>query len=37
MARPKGDKEGLFTYKDYLSWPNDERWELIHGVGSSGG
>ncbi len=32
MAIPKGDKDGLFTYKDYLSWPDDERWELINGV-----
>ncbi|TVR68069.1 MAG: Uma2 family endonuclease [Spirochaetaceae bacterium] len=32
MAIPKGDKDGLFTYKDYLSWPEDERWELINGV-----
>jgi Uma2 family endonuclease len=22
----------VFTYKDYLSWPEDERWELIDGV-----
>jgi len=21
-----------FTYKDYCSWPDDERWELIDGV-----
>ena len=21
-----------FTYKDYLKWPDDERWELINGV-----
>ena len=21
-----------FTYKDYLAWPEDERWELIRGV-----
>ncbi|MBI9099360.1 MAG: hypothetical protein JEY91_12825 [Spirochaetaceae bacterium] len=21
-----------FTYKDYSSWPEDERWELIDGV-----
>ena len=21
-----------FTYKDYLNWPKDERWELINGV-----
>jgi Uma2 family endonuclease len=32
MAIPKGDKDGLFTYKDYLAWPEDERWELINGV-----
>ncbi len=32
MAIAKGDKEGLFTYNDYLSWPDDERWELIDGV-----
>jgi Uma2 family endonuclease len=22
----------LYTYRDYLSWPDDERWELIDGV-----
>lgn len=32
MAVPKGGKDGLFTYKDYLTWPEEERWELIHGV-----
>ncbi len=32
VAIPKGDKEGSFTYSDYLVWPDDERWELIHGV-----
>ncbi|MBU1486738.1 Uma2 family endonuclease, partial [bacterium] len=21
-----------YTYGDYLSWPDDERWELIEGV-----
>ena len=21
-----------FTYRDYASWPDDERWELIDGV-----
>lgn len=26
------NKEGLFTYADYLTWPDDERWELINGV-----
>ena len=25
-------KEGRFTYADYLSWPEEERWELIEGV-----
>lgn len=24
--------EQRFTYRDYLSWPEDERWELIDGV-----
>ncbi len=24
--------ENLFTYTDYLSWPQDERWEIINGV-----
>ena len=32
MAIPKGDKEGLFTYQEYLTWPDDERWELIDGI-----
>lgn len=32
MAIPKSDKDGLFTYHDYRSWPEEERWELIHGV-----
>jgi Uma2 family endonuclease len=31
-ALRKGDKEGLFTYGEYRSWPDDERWELIDGV-----
>lgn len=22
----------LYTYKDYLQWPEDERWELIDGI-----
>jgi hypothetical protein len=21
-----------FTYADYITWPDDERWELIYGV-----
>jgi len=24
--------EERFTYQDYISWPEDERWELINGV-----
>lgn len=31
MGLPK-HKEGTFTYADYLQWPDDERWELIHGI-----
>lgn len=30
MALPKALKPS-FTYADYLSWPSDERWELIDG------
>lgn len=25
-------KKGRFTYADYCTWPDDERWELIDGV-----
>jgi hypothetical protein len=32
MGVPKRVKEGLFTYRDYLTWPEGERWELINGV-----
>lgn len=28
---PKKKTDGKFTYKDYCSWPEDERWELIDG------
>ncbi len=24
--------EARYTYRDYLTWPDDERWELIEGV-----
>ncbi|GAB6090662.1 Uma2 family endonuclease [Spirochaeta dissipatitropha] len=34
MGIPK-HKAGLFTYADYLTWPDDERWELIGGVAYS--
>ena len=30
MALAQKTKKG-FTYADYLTWPNDERWELIDG------
>ena len=32
MGEPAFKNEGYFTYKDYISWPDDERWELIDGV-----
>ncbi|MCP4689322.1 MAG: Uma2 family endonuclease, partial [Desulfobacterales bacterium] len=25
-------KEKIYTYEDYLGWPPNERWEIIHGV-----
>ncbi|WP_457755723.1 Uma2 family endonuclease [Thermodesulfatator indicus] len=31
MAHPASQKEEGFTYQDYLSWPDDERWEIIDG------
>jgi hypothetical protein len=30
MAIPKAKER--YTYEDYLTWPGDERWELIHGI-----
>ncbi len=30
MGMPDSNQQ-LFTYKDYLTWPDDERWELIEG------
>lgn len=29
---PRSKPHERFTYADYLTWPNDERWELIDGV-----
>ena len=26
------EKESGFTYADYKSWPEEERWEIIHGI-----
>lgn len=31
MNRPAEDKK-IFTYGDYLTWPESERWELIEGI-----
>jgi Uma2 family endonuclease len=30
-ARPQ-DRAGRYTVADYLTWPDDERWELIDGI-----
>lgn len=32
MAHPLSNPKGGFTYADYLTWPDDERWEIIDGV-----
>ncbi len=32
MAIPKPKPDHKYTYADYLSWPDEERWELIDGV-----
>ncbi len=32
MGLPAIKREERFTYKDYLTWPDEERWELIEGV-----
>ncbi|MFH2114288.1 MAG: Uma2 family endonuclease [Spirochaetota bacterium] len=32
MGEPALKNEGDFTYKDYVSWPDDERWEMVDGV-----
>ncbi|NLT20129.1 MAG: Uma2 family endonuclease [Syntrophomonadaceae bacterium] len=32
ISSPKPDKK--YTYADYLSWPSEERWEIINGVPS---
>ena len=31
-AAAKYDAKQVFTYADYLTWPDDERWELLDGV-----
>ena len=30
MPLPQENK--IYTYEDYLTWPDSERWELIEGV-----
>jgi len=32
MAHPLKSPKQKYTYADYLTWPDDERWELIDGV-----
>jgi Uma2 family endonuclease len=32
MAVPVKKNNDLFTYADYLTWPDEERWELIDGI-----
>ena len=32
MQSPLRKEKELFTYSDYLTWPDDERWEIIDGV-----
>lgn len=32
MSLPSEKKNELFTYEDYLTWPEDERWEIIDGI-----
>lgn len=31
MSHPKSEEKRTWTYADYLTWPEDERWELIDG------
>ncbi|MFH1859832.1 MAG: Uma2 family endonuclease [bacterium] len=32
MGLPLRKEEEKYTYKDYLGWPDEERWELIDGI-----
>jgi Uma2 family endonuclease len=32
MNLPMHDPERKYTYRDYLNWPHEERWELIDGI-----
>lgn len=31
MPLPTSSTHEHFSYADYLTWPDDERWEIIHG------
>lgn len=31
-ALKKNEENNKFTWNDYLSWPDNERWEVINGV-----
>lgn len=31
MGHPQIESDQLYSYADYLSWPEDERWEIIEG------
>ena len=32
MGKPLAQSGRIYTYEDYLQWPEDERWEIIDGV-----
>ncbi len=32
MALPLEKTDRPFTYGDYLTWPDEERWEIIDGI-----
>jgi Uma2 family endonuclease len=32
MGLPKRKDDQLFTWGDYMTWPDNEKWELIDGV-----
>jgi Uma2 family endonuclease len=32
MGKVTKKEKRLFTYRDYLKWPEDERWEIIEGI-----
>ena len=32
MGLPEKKSDHMYTYNEYCSWPDDERWELINGV-----